>query len=185
MITNLLFRQDQNNFFTKQLSDNKEDIKVWNIINVMVPCLIIIFPTLLYSFLPSDRINFQNLILNGSFSLLGINLLFSTGVFLINSLRLKDVKIEKQIKEIRIRLLIYLCILLFIGSMLYVLQISFNIANTARIITIILGASFILVFSIGISKRIYLVKDELVGISYVEEIIETVNDLKKSTDDLD
>jgi len=185
MLTSLLFSKKQNDFFIKQIEDNQEELTVWNIINVIVPCIIIGLPAILSSFLPEDRINFQNLLLNGSFSLLGINLLFGTGVFLINSLRNRDAKIEKQILEVRKRLLIYLLIFIFIGTILYILQIAFNISSNERILTTVLGTSIILYFSIGIGKRIYLVKEELVGTSFVEEIIENVKDLKKSTDDLE
>lgn len=184
-MTSLFFRKDQNDLFKKQLEENVEELKVWNIINVWVPSCIILIPSFFYSFLPEDRTNLQNLILNGSFSLLGISILFSMSIFLINSTRLKDVKIEKQIYDLRIRLIIYLCILLVLGTIIYCLQIAFNITSANRIWTILVGFIVILYLSVGIGRRIYLIKDELVGKSFNDDIKETVNGLKNSTDDLD
>lgn len=181
----LLFRKDQNDFLKKQQEDNREEIIIWYIINFFVPCILILIPTFFYSFLPNDRVNFQNLILNGSFSLLGINILFSMSIFLINSIRLKDVKIERDIIQLRIRLLIYLIVFLIIGTIIYLLQIAFNLDTSSRIITSIIVFILILYFSVGIGKRIYLIKDELVGKSYGDDIRDSVKDLKHSTDDLD
>lgn len=180
-----LFRKDQNELFKKQLEDNAEELKIWNVINVWVPCIIILIPTFFYRFLPVDRISFQNLILNGSFSLLGISILFSMSIFLINSARLKDIKIEKQIYDLRIRLMIYLCVLLMLGAIIYCLQIAFNLVGMDRIVTILIGFLILLYLSIGVGRRIYLIKDELVGKSFNEEIQSAVNDLKNATNDLD
>lgn len=184
-MTSFFFKKHQNELFKKQLEDNPEEITVWNIINVLVPCLIIFIPACLFSFLPKERITFQHLILNGSFSLLGITVLFSMSIFLINSLRLKDVKIERQIYELRIRLLIYLCVLIFLGTIIYILQIAFEIDSWERIITVTIGFILILFYSLGVGKRIYLIKDELVGRSYNDEIKESVQQLRNATNDLD
>lgn len=181
----ILFRKDQNELFKKQLEDNPEEAKIWSIINVIVPGFIILIPALLFSFLPEERISFQNLILNGSFSLLGISTLFSMSIFLVNSIRLKDIKIEKQIYQLRIRLLIYLCVLIFVGTILYILQIAFVVSSSERIATVTFGFVVVLIYSVGIGKRIYLIKDELVGKSYNDDIRESVKDLKDATNDLD
>ena len=181
----LLFNKDQNDLFKKQMEDNLEEIKIWNIVNIIIPCFIILIPSLLFSFLPSDRITYQNLILNGSFSFLGINILFSMSVFLINSIRVKDVKVEKQIYEIRIRLIVYLCILLIAGAFLYTLQIAFNMDTDSRVWTTTMGFFIVLFFSSGIGKRIYLIKDELVGKSFKDDVEEKVNNLQSAADDLE
>ena len=105
-------------------------------------------------------------------------------IFLINSTRLKDVKIEKQIYDLRVRLIIYLCLLLILGTIIYCLQIAFNINSIKRIWTVLIGFIIILYFSIGIGKRIYLLKDELVGKSFSDDVKDTVIDLKNSLNDL-
>lgn len=181
----LLFSKDQNAIFKKQSEDNIEEIKVWNIINVIVPSLIILIPTFLISFLPPDRVTFQNLILNGSFSLLGINILFSMSIFLINSIKIKDKKLENNMISLRIRLIVYLCILLIFSTLIYFLQIATTIETKSQITIVTFGFIFILFLSINIGKRIYLIKDELVGKGIGEDISETVNDLKNSVHDIE
>ncbi len=183
-MTSLFFTKGQNELFNKQLDENRDEMTDWNIINVIVPCGIILIPSLLFSFLPPEKISFQNLILNGSFSLLGINILFSMAIFLINSKRHKDAKVESQIVKLRRRLVIYLCILLIVGTIIYILQIAFSIKSCAQILTVTIGFTLILHLSVGMSKRIYLIKDELVGKSYNEDILDIVSKLKQSTDDL-
>ena len=182
-MTSLLFKKDQNELFNKQIDENREDLFIWNLVNVYVPCIIIIIPACFYAFLPEDRVTLQNLIFNGSFSLLGINILFSTSTFLINSFRLRDEKIEKQIYYLRIRLVVYLCALLILGTLIYLLQIAFNITTCTQRISILI--SFIVVFiSMGIGRRAYLLKDELVGKSFNEDVQGKVSELQHSTDDL-
>jgi hypothetical protein len=184
-MTTILFNKSQNQIFEKQFEDFSEDLKIWNITNLVIPCVIILIPTFLFSFLPEGKNNFNNLILNGSFSLLGINILFTTSIFLINSIRLKDAKFEKDIISIRLRLIIYLASLLIFGTVIYILQIIYNIDSKEKAFTIIAGLSFTFYFSIGIGKRVFCIKDELIGKSISEEINDTVKDLKTSTDDLE
>lgn len=180
----ILFSSDQNEFFETQQDLCKEEIKIWYIFNVTIPVIIILIPSLLLSFLPVDRVSFQNLVLNGSFSLLGINVLFGMSTFLVNSFRLKDQKLEKQIIEIKKRLIIYLCTLLLLGSIIYLLQIAFHIDSSGKYVTVSAGCFMMLFLSVAIGKRIYLLKDELVGKSFNEEVNDAVNDLKESVDDL-
>lgn len=184
-MTTILFKKNQNQIFEKQFEDFSEDLKIWNITNLIIPCLIIFIPTFLYSFLPEGKNTFNNLILNGSFSLLGINILFTTSIFLINSIRLKDVKFEQEIIQIRLRLIIYLASLLILGTVIYILQIIQNIDSKERTITILAGLAITFYFSIGIGKRVFCIKDELIGKTISEEINKNVDDLKKSTEDLD
>jgi hypothetical protein len=181
----LLFNKDQNSIFIKLNEDNSEEIRIWRIINVIVPCIIILIPSGLFSFLPPDKLTFQDLILNGSFSLLGINILFSMSIFLINSIKIKDKKIEDQMISLRIRLIIYLCILLIFGTLIYVLQIAFNIVDLEQKTFLTIGFLMVLYFSTGIGKRIYLIKDELVGKSLGEGINDKVNELKNAVHDIE
>jgi hypothetical protein len=182
---NILFSKDHNRLFAAQQAIHKEEITTWYVFNVVIPIIIILIPTVLFSFLPDNRLSFQNLILNGSFSLLGINILFGMSTFLINSIRLKDQKFEAQIIQVRKRLIIYLCGLLILSSIIYILQIAFNLDELGKYITTSVGCFLMLYLSIVIGKRVYLLKDELVGKSYNEDVTDSVNDLKSSLDDLE
>lgn len=184
-MTSFLFTARQNEIFSKQLEDFGEDLRVWNITNLWIPCIIILIPTVLYSFLPEDKATFSNLILNGSFSLLGVNILFTMSIFLINSLRLKDAKFEKEIIAIRLRLIIYLSSLLMFGAILYIIQIMMAIKTYPQILTVVFLFLIVLVLSVGVGKRVYLIKDELIGHSISEDIISNVKDLTNSLKDLD
>ena len=184
-MTKFLFSKNQNEIFEKQFDDYKSELKIWNITNYIVPTLIIIIPCLFYVFLPPEKANFNNLILNGSFSLLGINILFTMSIFLINSLKMKDAKIEQDITSIRQRLVIYLAALLIFGSFVYVLQIMYAIDTNPKTLTIVVSGGLIFYFSIGIGKRVYSIKDELVGKTIDEDVRENVIELKHATDDLE
>ena len=180
----MLFNKDQNELFSSQEEQYKDHIRRWYLVNVITPIIIILLPTFFMSFLPPDRTNFQNLILNGSFSLLGINVLMGMSTLLINTIKLKDQKFEKQISQLRQKLIIYLCIFLFLGTVLYWLQIALNIDSVGRYSTTTVGCFVILVLSISIGKRIFLLKDELVGKPFNEDVNDSVNDLTNSVDDL-
>ena len=182
---NILFTKEQNLFYKELKELYNEEIFLWNIFNVIIPVIIIFIPSLLYYFLPQERQTFQNLILNGSFSLLGINILFGMSAFLINSYKIKDKKIENQIIEIRKRLIIYMSFLFLLGTIVYVLQIIFDLDSIGRIYTVTLICFTSLILSIKIGKRIYLLKDEIVGKSYKDDINEGIHNLTNSIDDLD
>lgn len=182
---NILFTEEQNRFYDELKESYREEIFLWNIFNVVIPVIIIFIPAFLYYFLPEERQTLQNLILNGSFSLLGINILFGMCAFLINSYRIKDKKIENQIIEIRKRLIIYMSFLFLLGTIVYVLQIIFDLNTDGRIATVSIICFISLLLSIKIGKRIYLLKDEIVGTSYKDEINDNIQNLTDSVNDLD
>jgi len=186
-MTAVLFSKEQNELFDKQLQDFKAEVGIWKLLNVKIPVIIILLPLLFVSFLPESKVGVQNLILNGSFSLLGINVLFGMSTLLINSIKMKDQKIEKQIVDLRIRLMVYLCSLLLLGTLIYWSQLSFDIGfdTVGRLFTISLGLLLTLVFSIGVGMRIYLIKDELIGKSFSEDVSDSVRGLKNSVDDIE
>ncbi|MEQ8584075.1 MAG: hypothetical protein RIC30_15125 [Marinoscillum sp.] len=183
-LMNILFTKDQNDLFKRQRIENTEEIWIWRTVNIFVPSLIIITPLIISSFLPQSRISVQNLLLNGSFSLLGINVLFSVATHLINSSKLKDEKVETQIMQIRVRLIVYLSALLIFGSIFYVLQIAFQIDSYGKMITVGIGFLISSFFSIGISERTFLIRDDLVGKPFNDEINSGVERLTRSLDDL-
>ncbi len=180
----LIFSKSQNELFTKQFELNKEDISVWRILNTIMPFVIIMIPSLLFAFLPEDKVSVENLILNGSFSLLGINVLFSMSNHLVTFLKNRDQKMEEQIRQLKTRLILYLCILLILGSIFYVAQIAFNINTMYRHWSVSIALVVILYLSYGIGKRIYAVKDELVGTAINDYIGNKVDDLKASVNDI-
>lgn len=182
---NILFTKKQVELFENLKSECSEEIIVWRILNVLIPVIIILIPLFLYSFLPDASTNVQNLILNGSFSLLGINILFSMSTFLINSVRLKDEKFEAQIINLRKRLILYLIILLILSTLIYVLQIAFIIDTSGKYITVGISCPIFLLLSVLIGEKIFLVKDELVGLSYKDDININLKNLKSATDDLE
>ena len=184
-MTDLLFSKKQNEIFKKQFEDFNEDIVVWNITNFFVPVFIILIPLFFYYFLPEEKATFNNLILNGSFSLLGINILFTMSIFLINSVRMKNTKMEQEIITIRKKLIIYLSSLLILGSFIYWLQIMHEINTCGKTITVLFFGFLLFYFSMGIGKRIFIIKDELIGKPIEDDVRENVRDLKNSLNDLD
>lgn len=182
---NILFTKEQNQLYIELKESYQEEMKLWNLFNVIIPIAIILIPLMIVSFLPEEKITYQNLVLNGSFSILGINILFSMCAFLVNSIQLKDQKIEKQITEIRKRLIIYMCVLLMLSAMTYVLQIAFSIDSPGRYITVTIGCFMFLLLSVIVGKRIYILKDELVGKSYKDDINDGIQILTNSVDDLE
>lgn len=179
----LLFAKSQIKLFNKCRDDNNEQYFRWRLMNFYVPIIIILVPLSLYFFIPEDGRFFQNLILNGSFSLLGINALFGTSIFLINSYSLKGIKLEKDILNIRFRLVLYLGILLILGSILYVLQISFKLNSEGQIFTVLFGLLFVLYLSFDIASKNFLIQDEIVGQSFDKDIEENVENLQNAVDD--
>jgi hypothetical protein len=181
----LLFSKKQNEIFKKQFEDFNEDIVVWNITNFFVPAFIILIPLFFYYFLPEEKATFNNLILNGSFSLLGINILFSMSIFLINSVRIKNAKMEQDIISIRKKLITYLSLLLIFGSSIYWLQIMHDINSSGKTFTVLFFGFLLFYFSIGIGKRIFIIRDELIGKPIEDDVRDKVEDLKDSLKDLD
>lgn len=182
---NILFTKKQNEIYRNQIDEYKEAIDTWKIFYIIIPILIVLIPTLLFAFLPEDRINLQTLILNGSFSLLGINLLFGMSIYLTNIIKQKNENEEEEIIKLKTRLLIYSLTLMLLGTCLYLLQIAFNIDTSERNITILIGCFSILFLSINIAKRIYLLKDNFIGKPINEDIDDSIDNLTSAVDDLE
>ena len=98
---------------------------------------------------------------------------------------MKDQKMEKEIVALRQKLIIYLAALLIFGTFIYVLQIMHTIDSCGKTITTSLIGFIIFYLSIGIGKRVFILKDELIGKPIEEDVIDNVKDLKNSLNDLD
>ena len=91
---------------------------------------------------------------------------------------------ERDIIVLRQKLIIYLASLLILGTFTYVLQIMHEINSCGRTITVVLVGFIIFYLSIGIGKRVFLLKDELIGKPIEDDVRENVTDLKNSLDDM-
>lgn len=98
---------------------------------------------------------------------------------------MKDKKVESQIVQIRTRLIVYLSALLIFRSIFYVLQIAFEIDSCEKLLTVAIGFVISCFISIGISERTFLIKDDLVGKPYNEDVNSRVARLSQSLDGLD
>ena len=80
--------------------------------------------------------------------------------------------------------MMWLISIVLLESLLYWCQITYPLDTPAQYSVVILLFLPILLLSIAIGKRIYIVRDELVGIPFDEDVNDQVNEFKAATNDI-
>lgn len=172
MFKKLFFTENQKALLKECQIANSEEYSQWIIKNVVLPICIIFLPLLIFIIFKTDVKDFQSLILNGSISLLGVNILFGMSSYLIkfqkkksqgneNAEHFDEEKLNQDMYYLREKLNIYKNILVVIGAAFYIVQKLFHSYNSDvgfyifSVLTII-----ILLLSIMIGRFIFIIKDD-------------------------
>lgn len=185
-IRKYIFSDQQRSLIRDCKLANPEEYNQWDLINILFPALVVLFPFLMYFIVPSNIENWQLLIFNGSISLIGVNILFSMSSYLIKykGIDKKD-KVKDEVKNVdklsenmlhlRSKLNIYKVILIFLGGILYFIQIFIITPNnTVSYYLFVVITFFILIISIYIGKYMFIIRDDFIQKTFYKELHEPV-----------
>jgi hypothetical protein len=173
----LFFPENQKSIYRETKASNFEEFKQWKLNNIIFPLIIFFIPIIIAIVISEININYLIIVLNGSLSLIGINILFGMSSYLI---KYKNITTESNdeapdintnLIHLRDRLSKYKDILVFIGASLYMVQVLFykhsNSLNTAIFILII---SIILFASVFVGRFMFIIRDDFIDKTYLADL---------------
>ncbi|WP_304902194.1 hypothetical protein [Algoriphagus sp.] len=173
---------------------NQEEEFQWRILNILIPFVVILLPSIAGAFFKIENFDFFSKIFNGSVSLLGINILLTMSSFLINVTKShknkkedqdegEDDKLDQDVLYLRGRLDLYRNILLIIGIVCYISPIIFSeyVSDTSFYVFTVFSF-FVLVLSVLIGNYMFIIKDDFFKRTFYSEISETVISARNNFD---
>lgn len=196
VLANLFFTDTQKVLLKECKLANMEEYKQWVIKNVVLPLTIILIPLIIFLIFKTDVNDFRSLILNGSLSLLGVNILFGMSSYLIrlqkkkskstngdtnnNKDGISEDKLYEDMYHLRERLNNYKNILVVVGAVFYIVQKMFHTYTSDfglyffSFLTIV-----ILVLSVYIGRLIFILKDDFVERTFYNDLNKPVLEAKE------
>lgn len=190
-----LFNKEESEIFNKLFEKAKEDLKTWNIANVIFPFSTIAitlvlfvfsqkFPginNLTYSEIKEASKAFVNILLNGSIPLIGLNLFVASGYFLLRFDKKREKDFGLNIFNTRVKMYIIAFVFYLLLSSLFAIQSVFSpftgiIKNL--FLLILTGVAFYVSFKI--SNKFFLLQEEYIDQSFGEKIATDVKTIKES-----
>lgn len=167
----VFLNQKESSLITISERDNNEELLNWKIPNVLFPLIVVIISLVAYGmFIPFEKKNwtdFINLLLSGSIPILAFNRMISI-VSYFSKIDFSDAKkLGINLKNIRMKILIYLTVLISSIIFLYCYQVinkPFPISCLSFIQLIISGLLFW--FSLDATKITFLLQESLLKNTY-------------------
>lgn len=178
---------------------NRNKVRSWYLKNFILPVCIILTPLVFGFFLPGLNIEPKAVLMNGSLTVLGFSMLFSTSSYLIRSkIESQDesneeteyssnarIKLNETLSNLRDKSLSYLYVLVIAGWVFYSIQIvsnEYEIAHPEFFIPLIL---FLLVLSISFSHFVFNLSDDFIDKTMEwKYIYERLEDDDRKTEEL-
>lgn len=173
---------DQKDIIKRCKQMNESEYDKWYLQNVFFP-LIVYSGTVILATLYFDKKNILDLIMNGSISLIGINILFGMSSYLIKFDRSKN-QIDSARVNLREKLGSISTILIVLGSILYAVQNLIVFELNLKFGAMIVFASVILIFSIKTGIKLFMIRDDFYQKAFDEEMREEQNTLNNALGDL-
>lgn len=186
------FDKNEAEIFKKIKLKSNNDLKVWNIANLIFPIFTIIISLLFFffsvkspSFLKDgfrqSTIKIFDFLLNGSIPLIGINLLVACSTFLIKFDKNKERKMGLVTGNLRLKLIIYSLIsYLFLSALFAIENIYSPFNNLVKQILLFLFSMTGIVFSLNIANKLFLLQEEYINEGYAEKMHGKVDSLKNA-----
>jgi hypothetical protein len=161
----------------KQIEDNNDtDVALWRISNVIIPIITIAISLVCFLlFKPSKSISlaaFLNLLVNGSIPMIALNRIGGMGIYLFKYDRGKERQYGISDTYLLRTKLFFWFLFLVIGTIiLYVYQVLHNPFDLSLSIILLIAISVGSVyFSVGASKKVYLLQDRLIDRTFDQDI---------------
>ncbi|KAA6331367.1 hypothetical protein EZS27_020016 [termite gut metagenome] len=175
-----IIKKNDKNLIKKIQKVNIDEVKLWEVPNIFIPLLIIVFTILIYSlFRPFDNITIGgclNFLVNGSIPLIAVNQIAGVGIYIFKFNKSKEDELGiETTRHIRTALFYQVFCLLFLCMLLYSYQtINHPFENVCIIIFSTLASIVLLYFSSHVSRKIFILQDEFINLAYDTTIRETV-----------
>ncbi|PRD47625.1 hypothetical protein C5745_09975 [Sphingobacterium haloxyli] len=181
----LMFRKKEIAFLKRIENESVDDIDLWNLPNLFVPIGVILLSVLSFIlFKPNSDITFialLNLFVNGSLPMFALNRVAPISLNLFKYNKEQELKKNTNTYNIRVKIGIGSIILISLIILYYVYQVINNpFGNTYLILfTQFPVTTFIIWYSLLLSKYSFLLQDHLVNRTIADDIIEETNQNKK------
>ena len=183
-IESKLFSESQRRILKDCVTANKEEYLQWMVINVTIPFILILLPVLFYFLIKNDVQDFKSLIFNGSFSIMGITILFGMSSYLIKFNRnlkkdndhnedsdTEEEQLNEDMVSLRKRLDNYKNLLVILGSVFYLIQALFtSYSSIYTFYFFIFLTIVILASSVYIGRLMFVIKDEFFEKTYYSQV---------------
>lgn len=182
MFGHLKYNSAQKEIIKNCINKNRGEYDKWYFHNLIYPICIILLSIVLISLVKQDFTITLDYILNGSISLLGLNVLFAMSSYLIRVKSFQKDELKKDVLNLSSKLNDWTGILIVIGSILYVLPILYSTGSIYFKIALLVLSIITLIISIKISAKMFMIRDDFYQKTYsLEESFEKV--IMKETDD--
>lgn len=160
MFGHFKFTSKQKEIIKECISKNKQEYDKWYFYNLWYPIGIIIISLILVAITKQDFKPLTDKLLEGTLSLLGINVLFAMSSYLLRIKTYKQDEMRNDVVNLSTKLSDWKTILIVVGTILFILPSLYQptgwLGNTILLIIAIL----ILSLSINTSLKIFMIRDE-------------------------
>lgn len=175
MFGHFKYNQKQKEIIQNCISSNEEEYDKWYFHNLWYPIGVISLSIILFALVKQDFNLVIEHTLNGSISLLGINVLFAMSSYLIRIKSFEKDELKKDVLTLSNKLNDWKGVLIVLGTILYVLPIFYNSNSYFYKIILFVLTLTILFFSINISLKIFMIRDDFYQKTYkLEETFDKV-----------
>lgn len=165
----------------KQLIDdikrsNSEDNSIWKIPNLIFPLaaiILAIISNMLFSNFKADFYSYINILLNGSLPLIAINQISASGVYVFNFDRKNEQKYKINTSYLRTKLYWSVIAVLILSVLIFSYQvIMIPFENITGAIFLFIFSGVLIYLSSWVTRRIFLLQDDLIEKTFNSEIRE-------------
>ncbi|MCI9843618.1 hypothetical protein [Flavobacterium pectinovorum] len=166
MFGHLKYNSSQKKIITDCIESNKEEYEKWFFNNLLYPLLVIVISISLVGLVTNDIECVVDYALNGSLSLIGINVLFAMSSYLFRVKNFEKDELKSDVLNLSSKFSDWKVVLIVLGTILYVLPVLYPSNSTSfRILLFVLGL-FILGLSINISSKMFMIRDDFYQKAY-------------------
>lgn len=185
MFRNVFFNSEEKNIFKRCYDSNKEERNKWLWRNIFFPIMIICIPFIFLPISTSNNFDVHSILFHGSFTLIGINILFGMSSLLIKKDSINSNELKDKMTELKDKLNIYTIILIILSTTAYVFQVIKPTSIDWYYLILIYTLFFIiLLFSSNLGLKIYMIKDEFFIVAFADEINDNVKNLSEDVNDI-
>lgn len=181
-VKRLLFSEPQREILDTCKNSNREEYRDWFLANLIFPLIVIASTIAIVILFSTKNPTLVELLFNGRFSLIGINILFGMSSYIIKYDLIKNPQVNTNAIYLRNRLSRYTYMLIFVGSIMYIIQNLFTdfSANDYATYFIVCFTILTFIFSLYIAVYMYIIKDEFMKktIFYDQKVSNDVKDLR-------
>jgi hypothetical protein len=166
MFGHLKYSTSQKKIISDCIESNKEEYEKWFFNNLLYPILVILISLLLVGLITNDFECVVDYALNGSLSLIGINVLFAMSSYLFRVKNFEKDVLKSDVLNLSSKFSDWKVVLIVLGTILYVLPILYPSNSTYFRISLFIFAILILVLSITISSKMFMIRDDFYQKTY-------------------